>query len=148
MPFILVNRQQTLGMLLGCELCSVPEPVECILFVTSTSSVTDIFLSQKRKGTQRKFSFPITPSLHYFILHFWDAAITYCLFLRCNWYVSTSLLTPNFQLSPQSLTALIYSFKHYFLQTIDLFSYTDKKYYLLHNRAILENPRQERNRNV
>ena len=50
------NRQQTLGMLLGSELCSVPEPVECILFVTSTSSVTDIFLSQRRKGTQRYFN--------------------------------------------------------------------------------------------
>ncbi len=62
MPFILVNRQRTLGMLLGSELCSVPKPVEGILFVTSTSSVTDIFLSQRCKGTQRYFNFQLPNS--------------------------------------------------------------------------------------
>ena len=52
MPFILVNRQRTLGMLLGSELCSVPEPVEGILFVTSTSSVTDIFSLAETQSQQ------------------------------------------------------------------------------------------------
>ena len=36
----------------------------------------------------------------------------------------------------------------YFTPTIDLFSYTDKKYYLLHNKAILGNLLQGRNHNV
>ena len=53
MPFILINRQRTLGMLLGSELCSVPEPVEGILFVTSTSSVTDIIFF-RRDAEERK----------------------------------------------------------------------------------------------
>jgi hypothetical protein len=52
MPFILVNRQRTLGMLFCCEPCSAPEPVEGILFVTSTSSVTDIF--SRKDAEERK----------------------------------------------------------------------------------------------
>ena len=73
MPFIFnVNGQQTtdnsqltLGMLLCCELCSVPEPVEGILFVTSTSSVTDIIFSRKdAKERRENFHFQ---SLHHFI---------------------------------------------------------------------------------
>jgi hypothetical protein len=40
-------------MLLGSELCSVPESVEGILFVTSTSSVTDIIFF-RRDAEKRK----------------------------------------------------------------------------------------------